>query len=57
MVKADESRPAPLKSVVHCADFDRISRGASTWTLSFDIDFVQAQSEFGFTMLGAGAAS
>ena len=42
-------------SVVDCANFVCISERRSMWALAFDRDFVQAQSEFGFTLLGARA--
>ena len=43
-------------SVVDCANFVCIDERRSRWALSFDSDFAQAQFEFGFTLLGAGAA-
>ena len=43
-------------SVVDCANFVCINERRSMWALAFDRDFAQAQSEFGFTLLGAGAA-
>ena len=39
-------------SVVDCANFACIDQRESMWALSFDRDFAQAQSEFGFTLLG-----
>ena len=44
-------------SVVDCANFVCINERRSRWALAFDRDFAQAQSEFGFTLLGAGAAT
>ena len=44
-------------SVVDCANFVCISGRRSRWALAFDRDFAQAQSAFGFTLLGAGAAT
>ena len=41
-------------SVVDCANFVCIRERQSNWALSFDRDFVQAQHEFGFTLLGVG---
>ena len=40
-------------SVVDCANFVCIRERKSQYALSFDRDFSQAQSEFGFTLLGA----
>ena len=44
-------------SVVDCANFACLSERQSRWALSFDGDFAQAQSEFGFKLLGAGASA
>ena len=44
-------------SVVDCANFVCINERRSRWALAFDRDFAQAQSEFGFTLLGAAAAT
>jgi len=44
-------------SVVDCANFVCIRERQSNWALSFDRDFAQAQNEFGFTLLGAGAGT
>ena len=43
-------------SVVDCANFVCIRERNSTMALSFDRDFAQAQAEFGFAVLGAGAS-
>ena len=43
-------------SVVDCANFACIRERQSSLALAFDQDFAQAQAEFGFTLLGAGAA-
>ena len=43
-------------SVVDCANFVCIRERHSTMALSFDRDFAQAQAEFGFAVLGAGAS-
>ena len=43
-------------SVVDCANFVCIQERHSTMALSFDRDFAQAQAEFGFAVLGAGAS-
>ena len=50
-----ERHPDKSWSVVDCANFACIRERRSLWALSFDRDFVQAQAEFGFTLLGAGA--
>ena len=42
-------------SIVDCANFVCIRERKSTFALSFDRDFIQAQNEFGFTLLPAGA--
>ena len=42
-------------SVVDCANFVCIRERGSPLALSFDRDFAQAQAEFGFEALGAGA--
>ena len=39
-----------------CANFVSIRGRHSAMVLSFDRDFVQAQAEFGFGVLGAGAS-
>ena len=39
-------------SVVDCANFICIKERQSNWAFSFDGDFAQAQTEFGFTHLG-----
>ena len=44
-------------SVVDCANFVCIDERRSRWALAFDRDFAQAQSEFGFTLLGARAGT
>ena len=43
-------------SIVDCANFVCIRERQSTMALSFDRDFAQAQAEFGFAVLGAGAS-
>jgi predicted nucleic acid-binding protein len=43
-------------SIVDCANFVCIRERHSTMALSFDRDFAQAQAEFGFAVLGAGAS-
>ena len=43
-------------SVVDCANFACIRQRRSSLAFAFDRDFAQAQSEFGFILLGAGAA-
>ena len=43
-------------SVVDCANFVCIRERHSAMVLSFDRDFAQAQAEFGFGVLGAGAS-
>ena len=42
-------------SVVDCANFVCIKDRGIRQAVSFDRDFAQAQNEFGFTLLGAGA--
>ncbi len=42
-------------SVVDCASFVCIRERGTQLALSFDRDFVQAQNEFGFTVMGMGA--
>ncbi|MBE13607.1 MAG: hypothetical protein CL744_08515 [Chloroflexi bacterium] len=43
-------------SVVGCANFVCIRERHRAMVLSFDRDFAQAQAEFGFAVLGAGAS-
>ncbi|MDP6453568.1 MAG: hypothetical protein QF898_09700 [SAR202 cluster bacterium] len=43
-------------SIVDCANFVCIQERNSTMALSFDRDFAQAQAEFRFAVLGAGAS-
>jgi predicted nucleic acid-binding protein len=43
-------------SVVDCANFVCIRERHRAMVLSFDRDFAQAQVEFGFAVLGAGAS-
>ena len=43
-------------SVVDCANFVCIRERRSSWALAFDKNFDQAQAEFGFSLLGVGAA-
>ena len=42
-------------SVVDCASFVCIRERGTQWALSYDRDFLQAQNEFGFTVMGLGA--
>lgn len=49
------SRSDKRWSVVDCANFVCIRERGSQLALSFDRDFTQAQTEFGFSVLGAGA--